>query len=166
MSSAKRRSALVVLGAAVLAWLGPATSNAATANTQFNVTATVQAGCTITAGGLSFAPFFGSAEQGTGTVTVNCTNTTPYSVGLDAGLATGATVLTRKMQGPGGTLLNYSLSQDPTHNTNWGNTPNVDTVNGTGNGANENLTVYGSIPASQNVSPGSYQDTITATITY
>ena len=38
------------------------------------------------------------------TVTVTCTNTTPYNIGLDAGLTSGATVLTRKLVGPGGAL--------------------------------------------------------------
>jgi spore coat protein U-like protein len=39
-------------------------------------------------------------------------------------------------------------------------------VTGTGNGAIQALTVYGQTPAGQYVSPGSYTDTITATITY
>jgi spore coat protein U-like protein len=166
MSSAKRRSALAVLGAAALACIAPAASNAATATAQFSVTATINASCTINASGLSFGPFVGSLTFGTGQVTVNCSNTTPYSVGLDAGLASGATVTTRKMQGPGGALLAYGLFQNPAHTTNWGNTPTVDTVDGIGNGQNQNLSVYGDIPLSQNVAPGSYQDTITATITY
>jgi spore coat protein U-like protein len=50
--------------------------------------------------------------------------------------------------------------------TNWGNTVGTDTVAGTGNGAAQALTVYGQIAAGLYVTPGSYTDTITATVTY
>jgi spore coat protein U-like protein len=42
----------------------------------------------------------------------------------------------------------------------------TDTVPLTGNGAAQVETVYGQIPAGQFVAPGSYSDTITATVTY
>jgi spore coat protein U-like protein len=42
----------------------------------------------------------------------------------------------------------------------------TDTVAGTGNGAAQAITVYGQAAAGQYVAPGSYADTITATITY
>ncbi|MGA2909028.1 MAG: spore coat protein U domain-containing protein [Terracidiphilus sp.] len=35
-----------------------------------------------------------------------------------------------------------------------------------GNGASEQLTVYGQLPARQSVGAGNYSDTITATVTY
>src|SRR5262249_56597254 len=100
------------------------------------------------------------------TITVTCTNTSPYNVGLDPGTATGATVTTRKMSGPGGALLAYALYQDAAHTKNWGNTVGTDTVAGTGNGNAQSLTVYGQVAAGQYVTPGAYADTITATITY
>lgn len=101
---------------------------------------------------------------------VTCTNTTPYNVGLSAGGATGATVTARKMTGTTGlatgVLLGYGLFTDSGHVTNWGNTIGTDTVTGTGSGAAQALTVYGEIPASELVAPGSYSDTITATVSY
>jgi len=102
----------------------------------------------------------------TSTITVTCTNTSPYNVGLNAGTAPGATVTTRKMSGPGGALLAYALYQDAAHSINWGNTVGTDTVAGTGNGNAQALTVYGQVGAGQFVTPGAYVDTITATITY
>jgi len=151
--------------------LGLSTSaNAATANTTFSVTATVQATCSISATGLSFGTYTGAVNNVSSTITVTCTNTTPYRVGLDAGLATGATVTTRKMNGSGlaaGQTLSYSLSQDSGHTTNWGNTPGTDTpASVNGNGSAQTSTVYGQIPANQFVTPGSYSDTITATVNY
>ena len=139
---------------------------AATATTTFQVTATVQATCLISATNLSFGTYSGAVANSTSTITVTCTNTTPYNVGLNAGTAPGATVTTRKMSGPGGALLAYALYQDAAHTINWGNTIGTDTETGTGNGSGQALTVFGQAAAGQFVTPGAYVDTITATITY
>jgi spore coat protein U-like protein len=139
---------------------------AATANTTFQITATVSATCLISATNLAFGTYSGTAVNATSTVTVTCTNTTPYNVGLDAGTSTGANVNGRKMTGPGSATLGYSLYQDSAHTTIWGNTVGTNTEAGTGSGSAQALTVYGQLPAGQFVAPGSYTDTITATITY
>jgi spore coat protein U-like protein len=70
------------------------------------------------------------------------------------------------MIGPGSSLLNYKLFNNSGYTSNWGNTVGTDTLAGTGTGAAQPLTVYGQIPAGQFVRPGSYADTITATLTY
>jgi spore coat protein U-like protein len=136
------------------------------ATESFQVTAVVAANCTLSATPLAFGTYTGVLTGATSTVTVNCTRNTTYNVGLSAGMATGATVTTRKMTGPKPALLPYSLFRDTGHTQNWGNTVATDTVAGTGNGTGQPLTVYGQIPAGQNVIPGNYADTITATITY
>jgi spore coat protein U-like protein len=141
-------------------------AQAATATTTFSVTATVAATCTVTATNLAFGSYTGVPVNATSTVSVTCTNTTPYNVGLDAGTSPGATVTTRKMTGPGGATLGYALYQDSAHSINWGNTVGTNTESGTGNGSPQALTVYGQVPAGQFVSPGAYTDTITATVTY
>jgi spore coat protein U-like protein len=134
--------------------------------TTFAVSATVQSTCLISATALAFGTYTGAVDNATSTVSVTCTNTTPYNVSLNPGTATGATVTTRKMGGPGGALLNYSLFSNSGMTTNWGQTIGTDTVTGTGNGSAQAITVYGQVPASQYVTPGSYSDTITATVTY
>lgn len=139
---------------------------AATATTTFAVTATIEATCVVSATPMAFGTYTGVVANSTSTVSVTCTNTTPYDVGLDSGTATGATVSTRKMAGPGGALLNYALYSDSSRTVNWGNTVSTDTVAGTGNGTAQAITVYGKIPAGQYLAPGSYADTITATVTY
>lgn len=139
---------------------------AATTTTTFNITATVVATCQISAAPLAFGNYSGALTNSTSTIIATCTNTSPYNIGLNAGTATGATVTARKMTGPAAALLNYNLYSNAGMTTNWGNTVGTDTVTGTGSGTAQNLTVYGSIPAGQLIAPGSYTDTITATITY
>lgn len=161
------KSAATVLGVLVL---GLATSaNAATAvTTTFTVSAQVNAICTISAGNLNFGTYTGVVNNNTSTITVQCSNTTPYNVGLSAGSAPGATVTTRQMMvnGAGAGVLSYSLFSDTNRSKNWGQTIGTDTVTGTGTGAAQTLTVYGQIPAGTIPAPNAYSDTVTATITY
>lgn len=138
----------------------------ATATTTFSVTSTVLSACTISANALKFGTYSGVLINSTSSVSVTCTKTTTYNVGLSAGLATGATVTNRSMTGPSSALLGYKLFSNAGYTTNWGNTVGTDTLAGTGNGAQQSLTVYGQIPSGQFPRPGNYADTITATITY
>ena len=141
-------------------------ADAATATNSFAVSATVASTCLVSATSLGFGSYTGLVVPASSTVSVTCTNTTPYNVGLSAGLGTGATVTARKMTGPASALLAYGLFQDAGHTVGWGVTAGTDTVAGTGNGATQPITVYGQIPTAQYVAPGAYADTITVTVTY
>ncbi|HEX7389293.1 MAG TPA: spore coat U domain-containing protein [Acidiphilium sp.] len=156
----------VAAAAALICGIPLTSARAATATTTFAVTATVQATCTVTATNLAFGTYTGVVDDASSTVSVTCTDTTPYNVGLNAGTATGATVTTRKMTGPSTSLLGYGLYQDSAYTKNWGQTVGTDTVAGTGTGAVQDLTVYGQVPAGQYVTPGAYSDTITVTVSY
>lgn len=138
---------------------------AATATTTFNVTMAILPICTIVANPLAFATYTGAVDAATTTLVVTCSSTTSYNVGLGTGLGTGATVLTRRATSGGGTL-GYALFSDSARSVNWGQTVGVDTVAGIGSGGAQVLTVYGQIPAAQNVAPGVYTDTVVATVTY
>jgi len=151
---------LVVLG--LTSTSAVAQTNQAT--TTFGVSATVLKDCIVSATALAFGNYTGAVNSNTSTVTVTCTNSTTYTVGLDAGLG-GGTVTTRQMKN-GTVKLNYGLFSDATWATNWGNTSGTNWVSGTGNGTGQALTVYGQIPAAQYVTPGSYADTITVSVTY
>ena len=70
------------------------------------------------------------------------------------------------MTGPASDKLYYAIFQNSTRTTNWGNTVGTDTRAGTGSGSAQNLTMYGRVSAGQNRRPGSYADTVIATITY
>ncbi|MBL3940689.1 spore coat U domain-containing protein, partial [Bacteroides thetaiotaomicron] len=65
------------------------------------VTLTLQPNCTIAANPLAFGTsgVLSAAVNQQTTVSVTCTNTTPYNVGLDAGSVTGSTVASRLMAG-------------------------------------------------------------------
>ncbi len=145
---------------------GTYTDTISSATTTFEVTVVIQAACTISAHNLAFGNYTGLLTESTSTLSVNCTKASTYNVGLNAGLATGATVSNRSMTGPAAALLKYNLFSNSGYTTNWGNTVGTNTLAGTGSGAAQTLTVYGQIPAGQFVRPGSYTDTITATITY
>lgn len=135
------------------------------ATTTFGVSATVLKDCIVSATALPFGNYTGAVNNATSTVTVTCTKSTTYTVGLNAGL-TGASVTARVMTS-GANTLNYSLCSDSAAcATNWGNTLATNWVTGTGTGAAQALTVFGQIPAAQYVTPGSYTDTISVTVTY
>jgi spore coat protein U-like protein len=155
-----------ILGCVVLGLIPTsAVAQANPATTTFGVSATVLKDCIVSATGLAFGNYTGAVNTAQSAVTVTCTNSTTYTVGLGTGLASGATVTTRQMQN-GTALLNYGLFSNATWTTNWGNTSATNWASGTGNGAGQVLNVYGQIPASQYVTPGSYTDTISVTVTY
>jgi spore coat protein U-like protein len=101
----------------------------------------------------------------TSTIQVQCTNTTPFNIGLDAGTGSGATVALRKMTNAGN-AVNYTLYSDSGRTTVWGNTVGTDTVSGTGSGASQSFTVYGRVPPQTTPAAATYTDTITVTVTY
>jgi spore coat protein U-like protein len=161
-----KRFLLGVAAAALTTVLSASETSAATTTATFSVSATVVATCNVTTNNLNFGAYSGLVANGTSTLTATCSTGTPYTIGLNQGTATGATVTTRKMGGPGAQLLNYGLFQDSGHATNWGNTSGTDTQASTGTGVAQNFTVYGQIPAGQLVQAGAYSDTITTTITF
>jgi spore coat protein U-like protein len=67
----------------------------------------------------------------------------------------------------GAATLKYNLYTTSADTTLLGDgTSSSSTLTGTGTGAAQATTIYGAIPAGQYVTPGSYSDTITATISY
>ncbi len=158
----------IVLGAGLLGAM-ISTAQAATVTANLGVQITLTAACTVTGGTLNFGTqgVLASNIDNTASLTVTCTNTTPYNVGLDKGTY-GTAVNARKMQG-GATnteFVNYALYTDTGRTLNWGNTVGTNTVAGIGNGAAQTHFVYGRVPAQSSGSPGTYNDTVTITVTY
>jgi spore coat protein U-like protein len=142
--------------------------HAATTTSTFTVQMTVTSSCVINSSStLSFGSqgVLGANVDNTSTIQVQCTNTTPYNIGLDAGTGTGATVTTRKMSN-GANTINYSLYSDSGRATVWGNTIGTNTVAATGSGASQSYTVYGRVPPQTTPAAATYTDTITVTVTY
>lgn len=148
-------------------------AQATTATNTFTVSTNVTASCAVSGTNLVFSDVdplanASSATDGTSTVSVTCSNTTPYDIGLSAGTSAGATVAARKMTHTDTTsTLAYALFSDSGRATNWGETVATDTVAGTGTGSNQDLTVYGRIASGQQTAKvGAYSDTVTVTVTY
>jgi spore coat protein U-like protein len=153
-------------------------ANAATVNTNFQVTASVPAICTVTATALNFGaytPGGGNVDvSATNNVSVRCTRGTAYTVGLNAGLAPAATITNRRMRSAATTTneLAYALFTDVARTVNWGDTLATGAPNGTSTGfaTATTYTVHGRIPdtvANQDAAAASdYADTITVTVTY
>lgn len=167
-TSSIRKSLPFVLAAMVA--LSPTNAISATTTDTFQVTATVLGSCSVSATDLAFGnytPTSGTALDQTSTVSVTCTTGTTYDVGLNEGLNPGVGGVTaRRMVYDTNKFLAYALYSDIGRITNWGNTPPTDTVAGTGNGAAQDITVYGRVAINQYVTAGAYADTITVTVTY
>jgi spore coat protein U-like protein len=168
-SIASRCVLAIGLGAAAAGAFG-APVHAATATANMSVTLTITAECTVvSATTMTFGPkgLLTSNTDATATITVLCTNTTPYNIGLDKGL-NGGSVSTRQMKGALASpeSVNYSLYRDSGRTQNWGQTIGSDTVSGTGTGSNVPTTVYGRVPPQTSVKPDTYNDTVAITVTY
>jgi len=142
---------------------------AQTANDTFAVTAEVIDACDITANDLSFGNYSaisGSNVDATSTLDVTCTTSTSYVIALNVGTTSGG-AFTGRLMTDGSNTLDYNLYTSTARTSVWGDgTGATLTVSGTGNGSLQSLTVYGRVPASQNVPVGSYADTVTATISF
>ena len=163
------KSRLLGVACATVMLATPAIGIAATATTTFQVTATVLSVCTVSATNLAFGNYdasSGTPNDASSTVTTTCSNTTGYTVALNAGTGSGATVAVRRMTN-GANTLDYSMYTTAGRTTVWGDgTLSTVTQAGTGNGTGQALTVFGRIPTGQYVTAGSYTDTVTATVTY
>lgn len=124
------------------------------------------AGCTVSTSGLSFGTydvFSPLNDDITGTISVNCASGTSYSLSLSTGFGTYAS----RTMTSGTNLLAYNLFLDPTRLTIWGDgSGGTGIASGVGTGTNVDTSVYGRIPAGQNVSVGNYSDVITVTVTF
>jgi len=155
-------------------FLGAHSAMAGTASTNLGVSAMVTASCTIGASPLAFGNYDSLTNasaplDNTGSVSVTCTSGAPTSITLGqgsnpAGTSTDASPK-RQMNDGGSNNLAYSLYQDSGRTTAWGNTSGTG-ASGTGTGSLQTLTVYGRVTAGQTPPPGSYTDTVTATVTF
>jgi spore coat protein U-like protein len=165
-----------VLSASAFAALPQVARAAGTDTDNLPVTATVESNCTIDASaGLDFGVYdpivtntSGSPLDAQGSVHVVCTNGSAVTITLGQGdnhIAGSAAAPQRRMADVAGTsFLSYFLYSDASQ-TVWGDTSLTGKAD-TGNGADQSLTVFGSVPGGQNIPVGSYSDTVLATVTF
>ncbi len=147
----------------------PASAASATAN--LAVSATVVNNCSITTAPLAFGsydPVVTNAStdlDGTGTVSVACTKGSTATIGL--GVGSNASGSTRRMKDSGSNYLSYEIYQDSSRATVWGNSgAGLLSPAAAPSKAARAFTVYGRVPASQDVPAGSYADTVVATVNF
>lgn len=153
----------LILSLAALCWAG--TSSAATS-------------CTIAAGNVGFGGYdvFDATNRDTdATVIVTCNrNGGPQNVNVSIAIGpggNGGSTASRKMKLSGGSdLLGYVLFRDSSRTQRWGDVAGVDAFTQSlsvpnNSSAQLNAKIYGRIPAGQDVSKGSYTDTIFVTVT-
>lgn|SRR5512135_753398 len=147
-------------------------AQADTKNASFTVSATVAKACAITADPLAMGTWSGVGDlDGASTINVKCTTGTGYTVDLSAG-ASSPSLTNRKLVN-GTDLLSYNLYSNAARTSIWGDGANgTVTMGGTGSGMananNQPLSVYARILEADLLAakPGTYSNTITATVTY
>lgn len=157
------RSQVIAMLAAVLA-LTPCTSLAALQS------------CHVSATSVAFGaydPLNASATTSVGTITVQCTVTlvallVPWDIKLSTG--SSGTFASRQMTNST-SRLNYNLFLNSGHSTIWGDgtggTSYVSAITLLAIGSTtNNYSVYGRVPAGQDLRAGSYADTIVVTLNY
>ncbi len=158
-----------MLAAAILGALAvPARAGSDTADLQ--VTATVIPSCVISTQPVAFGAYDPIVANATspadtaGSVTIACTRGSSQTIEL--GLGANASGNTRRLSdGSGGTLV-YGLFQDNDRGESWGTglpavspsaAPSVDA---------RTFTIFGRIPAGQDIAIGQYADTVVATVNF
>lgn len=139
-------------------------ANAATASASFSVSATVQASCLAAVSATAIRTYAAAADAASA-VSVACSNSAPYSVSLDSGLAHDAAVALRPMTGSGFALLGYALGPSLRGIANGRQARNYDPT-GFGNSSALELTIHGRIPAAQCAQPGPFADTMIVVVSY
>lgn len=135
-------------------------------------TPTQAANCSISALPVAFGgynPLAVSAADAVGQVTVTCTNLVSLLLTYSVSLSRGAGSFASREMANGANRLRYNLYTDPTRLIVWGDgsagTSKVtNTFLAVLLGVSASHTVYGRVPALQNVAIGGYSDTITATV--
>jgi len=135
--------------------------------------------CSMSVGGINFGvydPTAGSATTSVGTVLVSCSWTAPApaSINVAVSLSTGSSgsYSVRTMKS-GSSTLQYNLYFNTNGSTIWGNgtggsdygAATITTGTPSGSGSTSG-TIYGIVPAHQDVAPGAYGDTIIVTLSY
>ena len=167
-------TAIAALATACVGLSGKVQAGTATAN--LTVQMTINASCTVSTATLTFPPTAGTsltatAVTGTTTMQVNCTNTSPYSIGMGQGANYSAG--TNRMASSGN-YLPYGLYVDGAYTHPWTTgatnsscTTTNDCYLGTGNGSAQTISIYGQVPTTATApTPGTYTDTVTMTVTY
>jgi spore coat protein U-like protein len=143
-------------------------SNSGTGSFPFVASVIVEASChpVFSVQNVSFGTqgILSTNIDATAIIAPQCTNTTPYQIGLDNGQ--NATGNTRRMHNGAGKYVSYELYRDAARSQRWGGTLNSDTLADIGTGSAQAQSVYARTAPQITPPQGSYSDTVTVTIYY
>jgi spore coat protein U-like protein len=103
-----------------------------------------------------------NALDSVGSITWHCSPSSAAQIALDRG--SSPTFNPRTLRS-GSEVLSYNLYLDAARTTIWGD-GTAGTLVHTGSGGRVTVTIFGRIPAGQDVAPASYADTITAVLNF
>lgn len=149
---------------------------AATATANFQVKMTIVKACSVTAGSGSDISLgttvlsSDTSQTGSSMISVTCSKTTPYKIGLlpqtTGGTANGTGFMVSTTAPATNTdKVPYTLYSDSGFGTVWGNTDPGNVVSAVGTGLAKIHTVYAK-NVNANFTPDSYADTVNVTVTY
>lgn len=138
-------------------------------------TATVQPNCLISAASLNFGTvgLITSNIDALGSIGLQCTSNSPWSVSLDNGL--NASGSQRRMRlGATGSYISYGLYVDAARGNAWQATSSASACTsgggscllGVGTGGAQTGSVYGRVPPQATPAVGAYSDTVVMTVNY
>lgn len=155
---------------------GIARAQPAVVTDTFEVRMDIVGTCTVlTASDIDFGRQLSTAgtHDQRGTISVQCTKDTPFTLGLDGGTTTGQVTARAMKNAPIAPAqpvqIAYTLSRDTFGGSIWGNdSSSWYTGSGAGLGSAYaiDIDVYGRATLVGNEPAGTYRDTITATLTY
>jgi len=160
-----------VLGTLALLVLAATPALAGSAQNPVNVSANVQAKCTIAASTLAFGtydPLVANAASDllvNGSISVSCTKGSVASVTLDNG--SNSSGAQRRMKDAGTNYLNYQIYTTVGRTVIWDTTNTPASQTSASKNTPLSFTTYGTVPQGQDAAVAvSYNDTVTATVNF
>ena len=133
---------------------------------RFRMRARVDKACEVSATDLDFGTVGNLAANvdSTATITVRCTNTTPYKIRIDGG-QTGTTNPANRKMSNGAFDITYGIYRDAARTQGWGRW-NSNDVNAIGTGYPQVFTAFGRVPPQPTPPPGTYTDTLVVSVVF
>lgn len=157
----KTKTKLVSAIYPIFALLASGTAIAADATGTLAIEATVLNACSVSTTPVVFGEVGLTSVTGNGTVIVNCTIASPFTVALDGG--SSGDISNRQLTNGTGDTFGYQLYTAANNVTVWGDGTTGDTQAGIG--PNDTLTVYAATTTVPSAA-GAYTDFVTVTVTY
>jgi len=158
---------LLLTTALVAAGLAFTTAHAATVTDTMPVTISIENACEISTAPteLNFGTHgvLSTNVDSLSTISVTCTTDAPYNIGLNGGAS--GNINARTMT-DGADFVGYQLYQESARTTVWGDTVGTNTMASSGTGDEQYFSVYGRVAPQTTPPAGTYNDSVTVTVTY